>query len=115
MDYKKEYEEALDRARRILHGDGVAAPPNYSICEVIFPELRDEINVDKIINIIKAAKSTKNLYNDETLDELVNWIKTIKIKSIWNEHQHKLLNYAISLTDDVEVKKFLESLRYCNI
>lgn len=31
--------------------------------------------------------------------------------SEWSEHQHKLLNYAISMTDDPEVKHFLESLR----
>lgn len=115
MDYKKEYEEALDRARKIFNGDGVAASPNYSICEVIFPELRYEVNIDKIINILKIVKSTKNIYSDETLNELIDWVKSIKRKSIWNEHQHKLLNYAISLTDDVEVKEFLESLRYCNI
>ncbi len=29
----------------------------------------------------------------------------------WSEHQHKLLNYAISMTEDAEVKNFLESLR----
>lgn len=29
----------------------------------------------------------------------------------WSEHQHKLLNYAISMTDDAEVKNFLKSLR----
>lgn len=29
----------------------------------------------------------------------------------WSEHQHKLLNYAKSVTDDIEVKNFLESLR----
>ncbi len=35
----------------------------------------------------------------------------VEQKSAWSEHQHKLLNYAISMTDDTEVKCFLESLR----
>ena len=30
----------------------------------------------------------------------------------WSEEDDKLLNYAISMTDDAQVKRFLESLRY---
>ena len=35
------YDEALETARKINSGEGVPAPPGWTVCEVIFPELRE--------------------------------------------------------------------------
>lgn len=37
----KAYDEAIERARKINSGDGVPAPPDWTTCEVIFPELKE--------------------------------------------------------------------------
>lgn len=36
----KAYDEAIETARKINSGEGVAAPSDWTICEVIFPELK---------------------------------------------------------------------------
>ena len=41
MDYEKAYKDALERARKINSGEGVAAPSDWTTCEVIFPELKE--------------------------------------------------------------------------
>lgn len=37
----KRYDEAIETARKINSGDGVAAPSDWTTCEVIFPELKE--------------------------------------------------------------------------
>lgn len=41
MDYENKYKEALERARKINSGEGVAASSGWSVCETIFPELKE--------------------------------------------------------------------------
>ena len=41
MDYEKKYKEALETARKINSGEGVAGPPDWTTYEVIFPELKE--------------------------------------------------------------------------
>lgn len=53
-DYKKKYEEALETARKINSGEGVAAPKGWSMLEVIFPELKEN-EESKIIDALKNA------------------------------------------------------------
>ena len=35
------YDEALEIARRINSGDGVPAPSDWTLCEIIFPVLKE--------------------------------------------------------------------------
>ena len=37
----KAYDEALETARKINSGEGVAAPSDWTVYEVIFPELKE--------------------------------------------------------------------------
>ena len=41
MDYEKKYKEALETARKINSGEGVASPPDWTTYELIFPELKE--------------------------------------------------------------------------
>ena len=43
----KRYDEAFERARKINSGEGVEAPPDWTTCEVIFPELRESKDIRK--------------------------------------------------------------------
>ena len=65
-----------------------------------------------------ASKEQRDLLLQKMKEAGYEWdaekkeLKKIEQKPTkWSEHQHKLLNYAISITDDTEVKCFLESLR----
>lgn len=65
-----------------------------------------------------ATKEQRDLLLQKMKEAGYEWnaekkeLKRIEQKSVeWSEHQHKLLNYAISMTEDTEVKNFLESLR----
>lgn len=40
-DYKKRYEEALERARELHDKHPLGEPPTWTICEQIFPELAE--------------------------------------------------------------------------
>lgn len=53
-NYKQKYKEALETARKINSGEGVAAPKGWSIPEIIFPELKED-EESKIIDALKDA------------------------------------------------------------
>ncbi len=117
-NYEKKYKEALERARlkrdeyKRLDGDKSFVPQDI---ESIFPELKeseDERIRRKFIKALKECGFTH--FNEEfTVQEALTWLEKQgeQKPTEWSEHQHKLLNYAISMTDDTEVKCFLESLR----
>lgn len=59
----KAYDNALEIARKINSGEGVEAPPDWSICEVIFPELKeseDERIRKALIDGFTVMKESKN-------------------------------------------------------
>ena len=68
MDYEKAYNEALETARKINNGDGVAAPADWTVCETIFPVLRkdyDDMIRGAIIDHLK----------DNNLTEWADWLE----------------------------------------
>ena len=85
--YEKKYKEALERARKINSGEGVEAPSGWTVCEVIFPELR-ECEDEKIIKAIIAHIKDMHYYDtyyDVTPDEMIAWLeKQIEQKPIMN-------------------------------
>ena len=80
MDYKKKYKEALETARKINCGDGVPTPPDYSVCEIIFPELRantfNKIR-NEIINFIKVTKP--DYYNWKDYSSWIDWLESLNV------------------------------------
>lgn len=98
-DYKKKYELALERARKINCGDGVAAPSDYTICETIFPELKesdDERIRKECISIIDAWDKACRLQGDycEVAPECIAWLKKIG-KTTWSEEDERHKNTII--------------------
>lgn len=53
MDYKIKYNNALDRARGILFGDPKSNTAN-TVCEIVFPELKNERISKEIIDALRA-------------------------------------------------------------
>ena len=47
----------------------------------------------------------------QCFEEGMRYAKRLQNPAEWSEEDEKLLNYAISLTDDAQVKRFLKSLR----
>lgn len=86
-NYKEKYEQALNRARvfneKIKEGKGFTTTPNYTICETIFPELK-ESNDEQIKNeIIDYLKGFIPHHNDDLVAKSKLWIA-------WLEKQGEL-------------------------
>lgn len=113
MDYEKAYKQALERARKLYNeamaNDYVSDMEDY---EQIFPELKESKDEKVRKAILKLVKQSV-LLNSMVQKSMISWLERQgeRKPTEWSEHQHKLLNYAISMTDDTEVKCFLESLR----
>lgn len=80
MDYEKAYKEALETARKLNSGEGVAAPPDWTVCEVIFPELHkseDEKVRKEIIDYCYERLTTTYgaLPNVETIKRWLAWLE----------------------------------------
>lgn len=76
-NYKQKYEAALETARKINNGEGVAAPKDWSIPEVIFPELRKSENErikTNIIKLLRFVRDTHHQYFDEC-NEAIDWFE----------------------------------------
>ena len=68
MDYEKAYKEALETARKINNGDGVAAPADWTVCETIFPVLREDYD-----DMIRGA--IIDHLKDNNLTEWADWLE----------------------------------------
>ncbi len=68
MDYEKAYNEALETARKINNGDGVAAPADWTVCETIFPVLREDYD-----DMIRGA--IIDHLKDNNLTEWADWLE----------------------------------------
>ena len=100
----KAYEEALEKARKINSGEGVEAPPDWTICEVIFPQLKeseDERIRKWIFNCIDSLGYPADEDAEKELEEMqplaLAWLEKQKepenvsastmIPSCWEEEQ----------------------------
>lgn len=104
-------------------------PEKYGLCkpaewseEEVPDETKQECGSIDVIETLKnllsyfqwERKSTREEINTSfipCLEYLLKDAENTNGRAEWSEKKHKLLNYAISLTDDAEVKTFLESLR----
>ena len=108
MDYKKNYEDALETARKLNSGEGVASPPGWTVCEVIFPELKeseDEKIIKAIIAHIKDMRYYDNYY-DVTPDEMIAWLEKQVPKPKWSEEDENIMRGAISFLIEFKDKGY---------
>ena len=73
----KAYDEAIERARKINSGEGIEAPPDWTICEVIFPELKeneDERLRKELIAFLKENHETGRADETWSLSGIERWI-----------------------------------------
>lgn len=93
--------------------------------ETLIPELaepEDERIRKELIGFLKSPFVNKNL-TDKKVALWISWLEKQEIdenkgnfrgissNSTWSEEDEKFLNYAISVTDDAQIKKFLKSLK----
>lgn len=93
------YDEAIERAIKIISGEGVEAPPDWTTCEVIFPELKK--SEDESIR-----KALIDYFNDFTLPTFEG-LEPKKILA-WLEKQDGITN-LLSDEDENRIAKVVLS------
>ena len=94
MDYEKAYKEALETARKINNGDGVAAPADWTVCETIFPVLRedyDERMINRIIDLIKEIGEDDS-YHVYHYDDMLAWLEKQKSIDVLDKEERELVD-----------------------
>ena len=94
MDYEKAYKEALETARKINNGDGVEAPADWTVCETIFPVLRedyDERMVNRIIDLIKEIGEDDS-YHVYHYDDMLAWLEKQKSIDVLDKEERELVD-----------------------
>ena len=98
MDYKEKYEMALERAKKLKENPQMvfyeySPKEGDTICDYIFPELKeskDEKIRKAIIEGLKAMKSNFHTISSIKIDDAINWLEKQKgceyIKKDWLEH-----------------------------
>ena len=85
-DYKKLYEEALERARDLHDNHPLGQPLTWTICEKIFPELReseDEKIRKEIISYIKSSGAVTNPNWIAWLEKQTPILQDTEVRDIW--------------------------------
>lgn len=78
MNYKKKYEEALEIARKINNGEGVAAQKDWSMLEVIFPELKkseNEIIIEELIDFLNERIVIQSPTETKVSKKWISWLE----------------------------------------
>ena len=86
MNYEKKYKEALEIARKINSGEGVPAPDGWTICEVIFPELKESEDE-------KIRKTIIRFFVDNYPNETEMYDGTVTVGDViaWLEKQGRII------------------------
>jgi len=69
------YDEALERARMINSGEDVDIEAGTTICEYIFPELKELKNENIIKNIIRLLKGEISYTSKEENEKYIAWLE----------------------------------------
>jgi len=122
MKYEKKYKEALERARKLNSGEGVEANPGWTVCEVIFPELRegeDERIRKWIIDDIRYNMNNEPLNNSEykkKAEKAIAWLKKQgEHKDYYTKQELIDMGFSFTLNGDIvtpdemmeDMKKYL--------
>lgn len=123
-DYKKKYEEALERAKYILHTvETAGCAMHKDLLTEIFPELRESEDE----RIMQAIIATIHLYYGEPLEDeakdMIAWLeKQGEQKPTWSEEDEDSVDIAIriiqnggddcaGILDSNKALKWLKSLK----
>ena len=104
MDYEKAYKEALETARKINNGDGVAAPADWTTCEVIFPVLRedyDERMVNRIIDLIKEIGEDDS-YHVYHYDDMLAWLEKQKSIDVLDKEEREFADNVDAFRKEID-------------
>lgn len=94
MDYKEKYEQALERARNIRFGNPQSATAN-TVCEEIFPELKESED-EKMLNVaINACKYMVDNFENSTkqYENCIAWLE--------KQGEHANFRNKIQIGDEV--------------
>lgn len=86
MNYKKAYEEALERAKELHDKHPLGEPPTWTICEQIFPELReseDEKIRKEIIDFLRLPHP--QFVGKRDHEEWISWLEKQKETKLTGE------------------------------
>ena len=119
------YDEAIEVARKINSGEGVAAPSDWTTCEVIFPELKESKDEKIRKELIRAFKSinTIKVWNGIERTDILAWLEQQgEQPTAWNEEDEDYTNDLIKYFSQNERLKntkedivfWLKSLRMQN-
>ena len=134
MDYEKKYNEALKIIEGLYNVVRYQSSSDALLIsktiEKAFPELCESENENIRKELYKYFRNLQLSSDREfspsiSIDEILSWLekqgeqilansaKTCKDEQnpAWSEDDEKFLNYAISLTDDAQIKNFLKSLK----
>ena len=95
MDYEKAYNEALETARKINNGDGVAAPADWTTCEVIFPVLREDYD-----DMIRGA--IIDHLKDNNLTEWADWLEKQKSIDVLDKEEREFADNVDAFRKEID-------------
>lgn len=118
-DYKKKYEEALDRARTFnQRWQGIEVTDSeltFKELKEIFPELKeseDERIIKAIIEFVKQNKSFTHC-KGVSKDDCLTWLeKQGEQKSTWSEDDFSILDSIICVVEEWEDSQSEEEKKY---
>ena len=100
------YDEALERARKINSGEGVDASPDWTVCEVIFPELKEESEDERIrqeiIDSIKRSMESMSDTTKATYSSWLAWLEKQEYAITCSEEQMKVLDEVLNFAANHE-------------
>lgn len=113
----KAYDEALERARKINSGECVAAPPDWTLCEVLFPVLREDKDMRirrALISILKSDFEKDTTIYGISVGDIIDWLGKIPPQNRWtpSNKQIKALQYVYqNLNPPLSDKRGWDSLK----
>jgi len=95
MDYEKAYKEALEIAHKINNGDGVAAPADWTVCETIFPVLREDYD-----DMIRGA--IIDHLKDNNLTEWADWLEKQKSIDVLDKEEREFADNVDAFRKEID-------------
>ena len=106
MDYEKAYKDALERARVFNDGGKTDIDEGTTLCEYIFPELKeseDERIRDILFCIVRDFKGIGKVLNANclTVERVLAWLNKHggQKHAEWSEEDEENLNWVINIWD----------------
>ena len=95
MDYEKAYKEALEIARKINSGEGVETLSDWSVCETIFPVLREDYD-----DMIRGA--IIDHLKDNNLTEWADWLEKQKSIDVLDKEEREFADNVDAFRKEID-------------